>query len=306
MPVNSNLTIYGSLAGNLGVAITKFIAAGASGSAALFSEAIHSVVGTVNGALLLLGDKRSRKPPDDLHPFGYGKELYFWSFVVSVSIFALGGGFSIVEGVMHIRSDKQSDDPKWNYIVLGAAFIFESITLIIAARQFAECKENERVLETIHKAKDPKNISVLLEDSAAVLGIFVAFLGIYLSQRFHTPLYDGIASIVIGCILCAAAGLLGYECKHLLVGEGAGRWMLDEIRKIAAQESPVKEVRKLLTMYFGPDTILLTMELHFLPPLSLEQVNTIVADVERKIRERFQEVKFIFIETRLLSDSQKQ
>ncbi len=306
MPVNSNLTIYGSLAGNLGVAITKFIAAGASGSAALFSEAIHSVVDTVNGALLLLGDKRSRKPPDDLHPFGYGKELYFWSFVVSVSIFALGGGFSIVEGVMHIRSDKQSDDPKWNYIVLGAAFIFESITLIIAARQFAECKENERVLETIHKAKDPKNISVLLEDSAAVLGIFVAFLGIYLSQRFHTPLYDGIASIVIGCILCAAAGLLGYECKHLLVGEGAGRWMLDEIRKIAAQESPVKEVRKLLTMYFGPDTILLTMELHFLPPLSLEQVNTIVADVERKIRERFQEVKFIFIETRLLSDSQKQ
>ena len=250
MASESRIAIFAAIAGNVAIAITKLIAAYFTGSAAMLSEGIHSLVDTGNGGLLLLGIRMSRKPADANHPFGRGKELYFWSLVVAILIFALGGGMSVYEGVTHMLHHQPPSDPTWNYVVLGFAFVFEGGSSFFALRAFRKEMSGQGVFRTIRDSKDPTTFTVLFEDTAALLGLIVAFLGIFLGHWFHNPYLDGVASIIIGLILAVVAGFLAYESKGLLIGEGVDQKTLASIRELAGADESVAEVRKSLTMHW--------------------------------------------------------
>src|SRR4030095_15751447 len=226
MTEESKVAVFAAIAGNLAIAATKLVAAFFSGSSAMLSEGIHSIVDTGNGLLLLVGLRKSRKPADSRHPFGHGKELYFWPLVVAIMIFALGGGMSVYEGVTHLMHPTHAD-PTWNYVVLGIAFVFESISSVFAFKAFRGELKGQSPLAAIRASKDPTSFTVLFEDTAALLGLVVAFLGIFLGSVLHNPYFDGIASIVIGLILAVVAGFLAYETKGLLIGEGVNPETLD-------------------------------------------------------------------------------
>ncbi|MGH7445148.1 MAG: cation diffusion facilitator family transporter, partial [Longimicrobiales bacterium] len=260
---SSKTAVYAAIVGNLAIAIMKFAAAGVTGSSAMLSEGIHSLVDTGNGGLLLLGIRLSSKPADAAHPFGYGKELYFWSLVVAFTIFGVGGGISIYEGVLHIIHPRPLADPTWSYVVLALAFAFESVVLVIALKAFLEMKRDQGFWQSIRTSKDPTTFVVVFEDTAALLGLAVAFLGIYLAHRFQNPYIDGASSIVIGTILCAVAGFLAYESKSLLVGEGADPQTLANVKALAEADPAVERIQSPLTMHFGPNTVLLTMDVRF-------------------------------------------
>jgi cation diffusion facilitator family transporter len=300
MTEESKVAIVAAIAGNLAIAATKLIAAFFSGSSAMLSEGIHSLVDTGNGLLLLVGLRKSRKPADAKHPFGHGKELYFWPFVVATLIFALGGGMSVYEGVTHLIHATHAD-PGWNYVVLGIAFVFESISSVFAFKAFRNELKGQGVFRAIRASKDPTSFTVLFEDSAALLGLVVAFLGIFLGQVFHNPYFDGAASIAIGVILASVAVFLAYETKGLLIGEGVGPETLDSVRSIAAADPAVKEVRKSLTMHFGPHEVLLTLDILFKKELSAEEITSAVNRLEESIRGRHPEIKHIFIEAKSLA-----
>lgn len=267
----------------------------------MLSEGIHSLVDTGNGGLLLLGIRLSQKPPDAAHPFGHGKELYFWSLIVAVTIFGVGGGISIYEGILHVLHPQPLEDPTWSYVVLGLAFVFEAIVLGIALKQFLALKGEQGVWQSIRTSKDPTTFVVVFEDAAAMLGLIVAFLGIYLAHRLDNPYLDGVASIVIGSILCAVAGFLGYESKSLLIGEGANPRTLEAIRRLAEADPAVEKIERPLTMHFGPDTVLLTMDVLFEKDLPASEVETAVLRLEKAIQDEYPEIKHIFVDARSLS-----
>jgi len=300
MTIESKVAIFAAIVGNLAIAATKMIAAILSGSSAMLSEAIHSLVDTGNGGLLLLGVRRSQKGADAQHPFGHGKELYFWSLIVAILIFALGGGMSVYEGVTHL-SHAQLSDPTWNYVVLGVAFVFESTSSYFAFKAFRREMKGQGVIKTIRASKDPTTFTVLFEDTAALLGLVVAFLGIFFAHRFNNPYLDGVASIVIGAILAFVAAFLAYESKGLLIGEAVDPETLASIRSIAAADDAVEKVRKSLTMHFGPNDVLLTLDIQFKKELSAEEITTAVNRLETKIRDRHPEIHHIFIEANSLS-----
>jgi cation diffusion facilitator family transporter len=300
MTSESKVAVFAAMAGNLAIAITKLIAAYFSGSSAMLSEGIHSVVDTGNGALLLVGLRQSRKPADARHPFGHGKELYFWPLVVAIMIFALGGGMSVYEGVTHLMHPTHAD-PTWNYVVLGIAFVFESISSVFAFKAFRGELKGQRPLAAIRASKDPTTFTVLFEDSAALLGLVVAFLGIFLGNVLHNPYFDGIASIVIGLILAVVAAFLAYETKGLLIGEGVNPETLDSLRSIATSDPAVQEVRKSLTMHFGPYEVLLTLDILFKKELTAEEITSAINRIEAAIRARHTEIKHVFIEAKSLS-----
>jgi cation diffusion facilitator family transporter len=266
----------------------------------MLSEGIHSLVDTGNGLLLLVGLRKSRKPADAKHPFGHGKELYFWPLVVAILIFALGGGMSVYEGVTHLMHPGHSD-PTWNYVVLAFAFVFESISSVFAFKAFRKELKGQGTLQAIRASKDPTSFTVLFEDTAALLGLVVAFLGIFLGQVFHNPYFDGIASIAIGVILASVAVFLAYETKGLLIGEGVGPETLESLRSIAGADPAVQEVRKSLTMHFGPHEVLLALDILFKKELTAEEITTSVNRLEEAIRSRHPEIKHIFIEAKSLS-----
>lgn len=301
MASESRTAIFAAIAGNLAIAVTKFVAAGFTGSSAMLSEGIHSLVDTGNGALLLLGVRKSQKPPDAAHPFGHGKELYFWSLIVAILIFALGGGMSVYEGVIHVAHPYQIKDPTWNYVVLGFAIIFESISFYFALKAFRKEMGNQGIWRTVHTSKDPTTFTILFEDTAALLGLLVAFVGIFLGHHLNNPYLDGVASITIGVILGVVAGFLAYESKGLLIGEGVDPQTLASIRAIAGAEPAVIEVRKALTMHFGPQEVLLTLDIRFQKELTTSEIAAAIDELEEKIRDRHQEVKYIFIEAKSLS-----
>lgn len=300
MTEESKIAVFAAIAGNLAIAITKLIAAYFSGSSAMLSEGIHSLVDTGNGALLLVGLRKSRKPADDVHPFGHGNELYFWPLVVAILIFALGGGMSVYEGITHLTNPHHSD-PKWNYIVLGLAFIFESISCYFAFKAFRKEIRPGGIIKTIRGSKDPNSFTVLFEDTAAMLGLIVAFIGIFLGQVLENPYLDGVASIVIGVILALVACFLAYETKGLLIGEGVDPEKLQSIREIAGADEAVAEVKKSLTLHFGPSEVLLTLDVGFKEGLSAEAVSQSINRMERAIRERHPEIKYIFVEAKSLT-----
>jgi cation diffusion facilitator family transporter len=300
MAGESKTAVYSAIAANLCIAVAKFVAAAFTGSSAMLSEGIHTLVDTGNGALLLFGRKRSRRRPDDLHAFGYGQELYFWSLIVALSLFGIGGGISIWEGVLHVLHGEGPADLIWSYSVLGFAFLFDSISLSIAVRQFLRCKGSGSFFRALHSAKNPENFVILFEDSADLLGVIVAALGVFASSYFHKPIFDGIASIIIGLILCCMSALLAWECKSLLIGESVDPDIRHEIRTIANNDQDVAEVRSAATLYFGPDTVLLAMNVRFRPTLSMDGLSAAVRRIERAIRERFPKITRIFIETESL------
>ena len=300
MASESKTAIFAAIAGNLAIAATKFAAAAFTGSSAMLSEGIHSLVDTGNGGLLLLGVRKSKKPPDATHPFGHGKELYFWSLIVAILIFALGGGMSVYEGVTHLANPHQNQDPTWNYAVLGVAIIFESVSFYFAFRAFRKEMGRQGVLQTIHATKDPTTFTILFEDSAALLGLLVAFVGIFLGHVLNNPYLDGVASITIGVILGVVAGFLAYESKGLLIGEGVDEQTLNSIRKIAREDPAVVKVRKALTMHFGPHDVLLTLDIHFQEKLTAAEISAAVDHLEKKIRDQHSEIKHIFIEAKSL------
>lgn len=299
---SSKVPIYSAIAANLLIAVSKFIAAAISGSSAMVSEGIHSLVDTGNGGLLLLGLNKSKKPADDSHPFGYGKELYFWSLIVAMLIFSIGGGMSLYEGITHLQHPAPMGDPFWSYIVLALAVVFESIALGLAVKNFKKEKGNRSYLEAIQRSKDPSGFAIILEDTAALLGLIVAFAGLFAAQYFGMPVFDAIASIVIGLILAAIAVFLAYESKELLIGEGASSEMADRIYELAVNDPAVRTARKPLTMYFGPDEVFLALDIAFKKEQSSREVERAVVRIEENIREAYPIVKRIFIEAAALSE----
>ena len=297
----SKLPLYGALAANLAIAIIKFIAAAISGSSAMLSEGIHSVVDTGNSLLLLLGLKKSKKPADAAHPFGHGKELYFWTLVVAIMIFAVGGGMSIYEGISHLRHPNPLQDPTMSYIILLVAMLFEGIAWAIAYRNFSKTRVDKNFLRALRASKDPATFTVLFEDSAAILGLLIAFLGVYLSHRFNNPYFDGMASILIGLILAGVAVLLASESKDLLIGEGASRRTLESISEIANADQAVDRIGPPLTMHLGPYDILLAIDVDFRDELSASEVASAIARIESAIYNQHPEVRRIFIEAKSIA-----
>jgi len=294
---NSKLAIYGAIAANVAIAATKLLVAGITGSSAMLSEGIHSAVDTFNGILLLVGIRLSQRPATPEHPFGHGKELYFWTLIVAVLIFGLGGGVSFYEGVQHIRHPQPLHDPTWSFVVLGAAALFEGISFTIALRQFLQQAGAVPFWEAIHRSKDPTTYTVLAEDSAALAGLAIAALGIWLSHRFDMPVLDGAASLLIGVLLAVVATFLTWQSRDLLIGEGIRPETARAIRSIALAVPQVRDVGRVLSMYVGPDDALVTMDLDFDEGTAAADAALAIADVERQVRKRFPMIKRLFIES---------
>ncbi|MFN7949669.1 MAG: cation diffusion facilitator family transporter [Blastocatellia bacterium] len=302
MATESRTAIYAAMFGNLAIAVTKFAAAFFSGSSAMTAEAIHSLVDTGNEVLLLYGLRQSRQLPDQAHPFGYGREIYFWSFVVAVLIFALGGGMSVYEGITHLIHPHPVEDARMNFIVLGLAAVFEGISWYYGWRAFRTVKGRQTILEAAHTSKDPTSFLVVFEDSAALLGLLIAFVGVWLGQQFDRPYFDGAASITIGLVLSLMAVFLAWESKGLLIGEGVDRATRERILSLAASDQAVERVDHALTMYLGPHDILLTLEVRFRDNLTSEQIRTAVQRLAQRIREEYPDIHRIFFESTALAE----
>jgi len=292
----STKVIIAALLGNSAIAITKFIASFTTGSSAMLSEGIHSLVDTGNQVLLLYGLKQAKKPSDEYFPFGHGKEIYFWSFVVAILIFAVGAGVSIYAGIHHVLHPVTISNPMVNYIVLGLAILFEGAAWFYAFKEFGKVKGKYGYIQAVQRGKDPTMFVVLFEDSAALLGLLVAFLGIWLAQVTGNAVYDGIASIVIGFILGVTAAWLAYETKGLLIGERANKDVVDSIRATAESFEDVECVNELLTMHMGPDYILVNISIRFKRGKLTRELEHVIHQLELAIKANHNTVKRIFIE----------
>ena len=294
----SKKVIYAALAGNTLIAVTKLAAAAFTGSSAMLSEGIHSIVDTGNQVLLLMGLKRSQRVPDPQHPFGYGKEIYFWSFVVAILIFGVGAGVSIYEGIKHIQHHEPMTSVSINYLVLALAFVFEGAAWFFAFKEFSKIQGKRSLFQAVRDSKDPTTFVVLFEDSAAMAGIIVAFVGIWLSQMTGMYWIDGAASIVIGLILAGTAWLLAVETKELLIGEAAPPATVANIRKLAAQVPGVEKVNEVLTLHMGPEYILVNVSLDFEDDCQADHIENEVARLAKAIKTEWPLVKKVFAEAR--------
>jgi cation diffusion facilitator family transporter len=294
--MRSRLFIYVALATDLGIAITKFIAAAFTGSSAMISEGIHSVIDTINQLLLLWGIKKSRQQPDEKRPFGYGKELYFWSFVVSLLLFSVGGCISFYEGILRIRQPNIAEDQSWNYVVLAISFVFTAITVTITFRKFNRQRGDLGFFEGIRQSKDPSVFIVLLGDLGDLIGLFIAFLGVYLGHLLHNPYYDGIASMVIGVFLIGVSILLVRESRSLLLGEAVHKKTLRGIIRIAESDPSIIKVKKHFSMYLSPEEVVLQLIAVFKPDLNTREITEAIQRIIKNIQERYPRMKQIFIE----------
>jgi cation diffusion facilitator family transporter len=297
----SRMAIYGAIGANIAIAVSKFIVAGITGSSVMLSEGIHSTVDTFNGFLLLLGVKFSQRPPTPEHPFGHGKELYFWSLIVAVLIFGVGGGISAYEGILHMRTPVPITDPTWNYIVLGVAAIFEGSSFVIAMRQFRAENGSANFREALRNNRDPSTLSVIAEDGAALTGLAIALCGTWLSHAFQLPIIDGAASALIGLLLCGVAILLMQQLRGLLVGEGIRPDTSAAIRRITLNHPSVCKVGQILGMYMGADDILLTLDVEFHAKTTAVEIARAVESIEKEIRLTYPKISRIYIEGRSLA-----
>ena len=296
MSASSKKVIYAALAGNSLIAVTKFAAAAVTGSSAMFSEGIHSMVDTGNQVLLLHGMRKARKPPCKRFPFGHGKEIYFWSFAVAILIFAVGSGVSLYEGIIHTIHPEPMGNPLINYIVLGLAMLFEGAAWYFALTEFTKAKGKWGYIEAVQRGKDPTLFVVLFEDSAAMLGIVVAFLGVLLVDLTGILIFDGIASIIIGLILGGTAVWLAYETKGLLIGESANEMVIEGIREIILTYDGIDNLNEVLTMHMGPDFILVNVSIDFRDNIPASDLEDTIARMDTQIKEKFSTVKRIFVE----------
>lgn len=295
---SSHKVVYAALAGNLAIALSKFVAAAFTGSAAMLSEAIHSTVDTGNELLLMFGMSRAKRPADPSHPFGYGLQLYFWVFVVAVMLFGFGAVFAFIEGVRKISDPEPVRNVLVNYAVLGLAILFESGSWYIAFREFRKQTDGRGWFRTVRRSKDPTVFAVLFEDSAALIGLVIALIGIALGELLHMPVLDGAASLGIALVLAATAIFLGYESQSLLTGEAAFPEVRQGIEAIARAAPGVRHINQVLTMHFGPEQVLAALSVDFDDTISAEQVEETVAGIERGVKSEFPEVTRIFVEAR--------
>jgi cation diffusion facilitator family transporter len=294
METGSKKAIYAALIANLVIATSKFAAAWFSGSSAMLSEGIHSIVDTGNSGLLLLGIRLSQKPADEEHPFGHGKELYFWTFVVAVTVFAVGAGMSLYEGINHLLRPRPIQNLTWNYVVLAASVVLEGTSWVLAVRMFAGVKGRKGVWQTIRGSKDPTTFAVLLEDSAALAGLVVAFLGIAVGQALGRPVLDAVASLVIAGLLASVSVVLARESMGLLVGESASGKLVASVRALAARDGSVERVGRIQSVHFGPDAVLVNLEVTFHADLALADLRAAVERIEASIRRAHSEVQWVF------------
>ncbi len=296
MAAGSKKVVLAALIGNGAIAITKFVAAVFTGSSAMFSESIHSLVDTGNQGLLLYGLKRAQKKPDALHPLGYGKELYFWAFMVAILIFALGGGFSLYEGIHKLSSGSHAPkSPYVNYIVLGLAFIFEAMATRIAYKEFNKTRYGKPIFQAIRDSKDPAIFAVLLEDTAALLGLVLAFIGVFLSHIFHVAWADAAASIAIGLLLFMVAIVMAYEAKSLLIGEAASPETRQKIQAYLEQRDDIEHVNDIITLQLSPDNIVVAVSLDFVDE-NHASTEAITHAVKQEIQEADENIRHIIIE----------
>ena len=288
--------IWSALAANLAIAIIKFVAAWFTGSSAMLAEAIHSVVDTANEWLLLLGLRNSQQPASAVRPFGYGRELYFWAFIVAIFIFAIGGGISLYEGFEHLRHPTPLRDPTWNYVVLALAFCFDGASFLVARRTFNAQRGRRPFWTAFRASKDPSIFVVLFEDAADLLGLLVAFLGVFLSHHFNNPALDGVASLAIGLILLVVAGLLLRENKSLLLGEPAEPELLAQLTALARADAAVVSTAPPLSSYLSPHDMLVVLRVEFRPELSAAQLPSIVERLRGAIQAAHPDVRHLFIQ----------
>lgn len=292
----SQKTIYSALAANLLIAVTKFIAGAISNSGAMVAEGIHSLVDTANELLLLLGLKQSRKEPDATHPFGYGKELYFWSFIVSILIFGLGGGLSIYQGITHVIHHEELKNPTLNYIVLALCVVFEGSSLVVALKEFNQIRGNQSWWQTVVKSKDPSNFLVLFEDSAAVAGLVIVFFCTFLNQQLNLPYLDGVASILVGLLLTGVSLILARESRSLLMGEGIATETKQKIRTLLEQDSAVNKVMHILSTYQSPEEVVLVLIISFDNNLNTEAILEAIDRVQQQVIREFKLVRYVIVQ----------
>ena len=294
-PPESRLTLFAALAANLGIAVAKFVAAAISGSSAMLTEGFHSVVDSLNQVLLLYGQKRSERPPDARHPFGYGRELYFWSFVVAILIFATGAGLSIYEGLRHIRVPEPLRSPLINYVVLAIAVLLEGASWLIAVRAFDKARGDQGWWEAVRRSKDPASFIILFEDSAAMFGLIVAGAGITLSHMTGDARWDGAASVLIGLALAGVALALARESKGLLIGEPADPALEAAVRSAINRRPEVTGVNGITTIHLGPRNIFVGLSVDFEDRVPVGRVEKMIAEAELELRARWPSIRAIYI-----------
>lgn len=296
MASGSKKVIYAAMVGNGLIAIAKFVGAFLTGSSAMLSEGIHSLVDTGNQSLLLYGIARSKRPADDKHPFGYASEIYFWAFIVAILIFSIGAGISMYHGIEKVLHPHPVQDPFINYIILSLAMVFEGVAWWIAFKEFSSTQGKKGLFQAVQESKDPTVFTVLFEDSAAMLGLIVAFIGIWISVTYDLPVVDGIASIVIGVILAGTALVLALETKSLLIGEAAAPEVVEEITALIDAQAAITALNEIRTLHRGPNDVLLALSVDYqdeIPAGIVEKTNT---ELEIAIKQRFPVVKRLFIE----------
>ena len=300
-PDSSKFAIYGAIAANIAIAVSKFVAAYFTGSSAMLSEGIHSLVDSGNGLLILHGVRQAEKPADKRHPFGRSKELYFWALIVAILVFSVGGGMSFYEGIEHLKHPAPITDPTWNYWVLGLSLLFESISCYLAFKAFNADRGTMGFWETLRRSKDPSVFAILLEDLAALLGLLIALLGVYLGHLLNNPYLDGAASIAIGVLLVGVALFLIYKTKRLLVGTGVDDETVDAIEALVRAQPHVEQVGPPLTSYLGPADVILALDVEFAHHLTAEEMEHAIDKLQDDIRARYPEMKRIFVEAKSLS-----
>ncbi|WP_089605830.1 cation diffusion facilitator family transporter [Acinetobacter piscicola] len=295
MSDSNKIVVYAALLGNLAIACVKFIAAYITNSSAMLSEAVHSVVDTLNEVLLLYGLKKSQQPANHKHPFGYGRELYFWAFIVALLVFALGSVVSIYQGIQHIRQLEEMKSPLVNYVVLGFAILCEGISWFVALKLFKKMKGDMGYFEAFRRSKDPTTFTVLFEDSAALIGLLIALIGIFSAHQLNMPVLDGVASILIGVVLAISALLLARETKGLLLGETADPQLRHNILKVAQEDPAVYSANGVLTEQMGAHQVIASLSLEFKDHLTSDEIETCVNRIETKIRSIHPEIVALFI-----------
>lgn len=293
---NNHKSIYSALAANLLIALTKFIAGAYTNSSSMISEGIHSTVDTTNQLLLLYGLKRSKKAADQFHPFGYGKELYFWSFVVSILIFGLGGALSIYQGIAHILEPELMKDPFWNYIVLFLSLIFEGTSLFIAVKEFNKTRKGMGWWDAIVKSKDPSSFLVVFEDGAAVAGLIIVMTLMGMSHWLQIPELDGLASVIVGLLLVFVSFILARESRSLLMGEGIAPETRDKIAKLAEKDVTVVKTKNILSTYQSPEEVILMLIIDFEEHLDTEEITVAIHRIRENIKKEFPLVRFVIIQ----------
>ncbi|UCI26688.1 cation diffusion facilitator family transporter [Mesorhizobium sp. B2-8-5] len=291
----SRRVIYAALAGNLAIALTKFAAAFFTGSSSMLSEGVHSLVDTGNGGLLLYGMHRAARPPDRTHPLGHGRELYFWSFIVALLVFALGAGVSFYEGVIHIMAPEPVVNAKVNYIVLALSFVFEGSSWLVALKEFRQQKGKQGWLQAVQSSKDPSVYTVLFEDSAALLGLIVAFAGILSAELLEVPELDGVGSIGIAIILGATAIFLARESKGLLLGEPASSEVQKKVLAIVQEDPAVQRANGILSVHIGPEEIVAGLSIEFEDHLTAPEIEACVERLEATLKQEMPQISRLFV-----------